>query len=626
MFVPFVGISQTEAQYITISHFSRKRWRSKEEKFNNIRIKFYKQILIYISYIREKSIKNYSKITITSTVTLLMCFKYLTNEELHLEKEALVAQRIVRIVLLPSAFLSLLFAFSAVISPLHPAMAAGVIPTQWIAKIYTEGLGRIPDQTGWQNQVAYFQSNGCSAAPLQHQGEQIYLSSEFSGLNYDNPAKLLALYRGALNREPDASGFSANLKALNNGEAWSAMVDQFFTSPEFNTLVSSICSSSSSSYNFGTAPAMPIPTSGTGFAGGTETQLQSLLNSTPSGGTVFLAQKAVVTIDMVDSNGPVPLVIPAGVTLTTTGQPSTGQYALMGRLVRAANFVGGNPNAQIPMVKVSSGARLLNVWVDGQRGVPSNYQKNALNIEIEGGSGTTVSNNRDSNTFGWSNLHALGSKEGAPCASNIIKGNVVTAYSSSHFKNSQGGQQWSDGLSIACENADVEGNQVVDATDVGIVLFRASPAVQKSTVRNNTVLSAGNAAFGGLVADGLTGVNPHPDFTGSSIDHNTLWTGPNTWFQIGLSVGSRAWFGTSSNTGTGASFTFNTTGILTAQVNTGIAVSGMLNATVQNNTLQAIPSSSFGKCPPVAVGASVSAGFASGSIQPYTDVLIQGCV
>lgn len=488
---------------------------------------------------------------------------------------------------------------------------ASVVPTQFIAKIYTEGLGRLPDQTAWKNEVAYFQSNGCSASTLSHQGEAIYNSSEFSGFNYDNAAKLLTLYRGALNREPDSSGFKANLAALNGGEAWSSMVSQFFTSSEFNNLVASICTTGS--YNFGTGAAIAIGASGSGFQGGTEAQIQSLLNSTKSGGTVYLAQKAVVTIDTTSPSA-TSLVIPPGVTLTTTGQPGTGKYALMGRLVRVSSFTG------VPMVKLDSGAKLLNVWVDGQRGIPGNYNSNTINIEVEGGSGTTVSNSRDSNTAGWTNFHALGSKEGPVCSSNTIKGNVVTAYSSSHYN-----QQWSDGLSIACENADVENNAVVDATDVGIVVFRASPAVQKSIVRNNTVLSAGNPAFGGLVADGLTGINPNPDFTGTTVDHNTLWSGQNTWFVIGISDGTRAWFGTSSNTGKGASFTYNTTGILTAYVNTGIAVSGMLNTTVQNNTLS-IVISPHGHCPEDAVAASVSAGYASGNIQPYTDVLVSACL
>jgi hypothetical protein len=110
------------------------------------------------------------------------------------------------------------------------APAAAVVPTQWIAKMYTEALGRVPDQTGWQNSVDNFNTNGCSASTLQNHGAPFYKSSEFNGLGYDNPAKLLALYRGVLNREPDP-GFTSNLNALNTGTlTWPQMVDQFFTS------------------------------------------------------------------------------------------------------------------------------------------------------------------------------------------------------------------------------------------------------------------------------------------------------------------------------------------------------------------------------------------------------------
>lgn len=508
----------------------------------------------------------------------------------------------------------------ALASSPQPAAAAGVVPTQWIAKVYTEGLGRLPDQTAWQNMVAYFQTNGCSAATLQAKGEPIYNSAEFNGLGYDNASRLLSLYRGSLNREPDSSGFNANLSALNQGQAWSSMVTQFFTSSEFGTLVSSICSTSNPSYAFGTAAAIAIPlgSSCTGqfcFSGGTQSQLQSLLDQAPAGGTVSLDQQAVVTIDGAGTTSS--LVIPAGKTLETFGQPGTGAYARMGRLVRVSSFVG------TAMVKVQNGARLLNVWVDGQRGVPANFNTNTIDVEMESGSGTVVSASRISNTAGWTNLHALGNKElqSVPCASNTISDNVVTAYSSSHFN-----QEWSDGLSIACENALVKGNQVVDGTDVDIVLFRATPAVQKSTVTANTVLSAGNPSFGGIVADPLTGLNFTPSFAGSSIDHNTLWTGENTYFEIALSVGTRPWF-TNPNKGFGASFTFNTTGSQSANVNDGIVVGGMTNVTVQNNTLHVNVGDHASCSPRAPIVAAVSAGWASGSIQgPFVDADLVHCV
>jgi hypothetical protein len=499
-----------------------------------------------------------------------------------------------------------------------PVSAATVVPGQWIAKIYSEGLGRAPDSGAWANMVAFFQANGCSAATLAEKGEPIYTSSEFTGLGYDNAAKLLALYRGALNREPDSSGFNYYLGLLNGGTPWATVVDDFFTSSEFTSDASSFCTEGS--YTFGAAPAISIPLgqgcSGTYcFTGGTQQQLQSLLNSAPSGTTVTLAQQVVVPITTAQTIGPprqrsVGLNIPAGVTLTTAGQPGASKYAEMGRLVRSSTL------GSAAVVEVESGAKLLNVWVDGQRTSPTDHDANSVNVETAGGSGTTVSNDRLSNAVGFTNLHALGTAESLPCASNTITSNLVTAYSSSHTN-----QDWSDGLSVACENATVTGNTVIDATDVGIVLFRAYPAVQKSTVSGNTILNAGNPAFGGIVADPLSSSpTVNPSFAGSSVKSNTLWTGPGVYYHIGLSVGSAAWFA-SPNIGSGASFTGNS---LTADVTEGIAVSGMLNATVTGNTLN-VTLGQHGSCPQAEIAVDPQLG--SGTIQsPITHVDVRSCI
>jgi hypothetical protein len=500
-----------------------------------------------------------------------------------------------------------------------PACGAPTIPAQWIAKIYTEALGRAPDQGGWKSMVAYFQGHGCGATGLAAQGEPVYDSAEFGGLGYDDAARLLTLYRGVLNREPDQAGFSANLGALSGGTAWPAMVHQFFTSAEFDSLVASICTAGS--YSFGTGPAIAIPLGRTCsapsacFNGGTQAQLQALLNATPPGGTVYLGERVVVAITTSSNldGRPVGLVVPPGVTLTTYGRPATGQYAMMGRLVRTRALSAA-------VVEVLPGARLLDVWVDGQRGIPLDYVRDAVNVEAVGGAGAAVANDRISNAAGWSSMHAWGSYQNVPCSGYTISGNVVTVYSSSHSNG-----LWTDGLSVACASSVVSGNQVVDATDVGIVLFEAAPLVQTSEVSGNVVLSAGNPSFGGIDADPLFGSGSTRSFAGSSIDHNTLWTSPNTYFCIALAVGTRPWF-PNPDMGTGASFTSNTTGALAAWVTEGVAVSGMTNAVVQGNTLTVNVGHHCG-CPQAAIAAAVSAGWASGSIQgPYVDTDVHTCV
>jgi hypothetical protein len=109
------------------------------------------------------------------------------------------------------------------------AAQASYVPAQFIAKLYTEGLGRIPDQSGWASAVSYFAQNGCSAPSLAAYGQSVYTSAEYTGLQYDNDAKLLTLYRGVLNREPDPSGFANWLQHLGSGTSWPSAVQLFFT-------------------------------------------------------------------------------------------------------------------------------------------------------------------------------------------------------------------------------------------------------------------------------------------------------------------------------------------------------------------------------------------------------------
>jgi hypothetical protein len=149
--------------------------------------------------------------------------------------------------------------------------------------------------------------------------------------------------------------------------SWPSAAKLFFTSSEFTALAPRICSGvvdgSGASYYFGTQAALAVPTAGTGFAG-SEAGLQSLLNDAAANdGTVALAQRALVSLTS-------PLIIPAGVTLTTAGGPDLHHCADMGRLVRAATFPA--PAAQEGMVQVQQGAGLAGVWVDGARDTPGN--------------------------------------------------------------------------------------------------------------------------------------------------------------------------------------------------------------------------------------------------------------
>jgi hypothetical protein len=490
---------------------------------------------------------------------------------------------------------------------LVPAAEAAV-PYQFIAKMYTEALGRIPDQGGWQGGVNFFTGNACNQANLRTWGRGVYLSAEYTNLAYDNAARVLTLYRGVLNREPDLGGFNNWVGQLNAGTPWATVIDAFFNSAEFAGIVGAICNLSS--YSFGNAAVIDLPITTGGFQG-SQSQLQTTLNNTPSGGTVQIAQKEVIRLSSM-------LVIPAGRTLTTLGAPPHTRYALMARLVRNSTFNG-------PAVRLMPGAKLKNVWVDGARGRIGDNRL-SLSVQLLGGAGTEVSGCLISNASGWTSLQAFGSAENQACGSNFLRNNLITVYSSNHCDGT-----WADGLSISCENATAENNEIVDATDVPIVVYRACPAVQRSVVRNNLILNAGNSAYGGLGADGLFPQQTHPScaglqpsFAGTSFANNTLWTSGRTHYDITLAVGTRAWFGTNSTTGTGASFTGNTTGSQSARTDLAIGVSGMLNCTVQGNALTRI-ATNVSPCPNANIG--VMPGFGSGSIQqPIANVTIEGCI
>jgi hypothetical protein len=507
-----------------------------------------------------------------------------------------------------------------------PARAASTtyVPAQFIAKQYTEALGRLPDQPGWQGAVGWFTEHGCNAGSLSAFGEAVLTSSEYEGLGYSRDAQLLTLYRAALNREPDPAGFGNWITQLADGMSWSAVVDKFYTSGEFDALVPEICSGvvdgSGSSYYWGTQPVMAIPTSGSGFTG-SESGLQTLLNETASGGTVALAQGAVVTLTT-------PLTIPSGVTLTTEGNPDPRHYAGMGRLVRGSSYA--EPASIDAMVHVEGGATLSHVWVDGARDTSGDTAP-LEDIITYGGSGTTLSADRVDNAQGPNTVYLFGSYNNGyePCPSEQVSGNLITAYSSDHYQSGD----WTDGIADNCEGARISGNQVVDASDVAIVVYRNTQATpQRSVVTGNTVLSAGNSMYGGLGFDPLyrpaTEAAQTYSFAGASIDHNTLWSGPDTHFDIGITDGSRAWFaGTSTaDFGTGASVTSNTTGSLSARVQIGVGVNGMLDTTVSGNTL-AFRHIGAGSCPKDDYAAEISAGYASGTFSPApADVDFDGCV
>ena len=226
------------------------------------------------------------------------------------------------------------------------------------------------------------------------------------------------------------------------------------------------------------------------------------------GSTVWLAQGAVIRIGA-------ELKIPAGVTLATIGAPAPDEYAAMARLVRTA------ANGE-PLVGVMAGATLANVWVDGQRSNQNiGMNRNSINVEVLGGSGTTVRDDRIDNASGWSNMVVDESGPQGPCADVSITGNLIDGYSTKfhwyettgvvdgrvdlgtvtgQLANVEAGQDsvsstfgFADGISNQCQDSRITHNQEVDVTDVSIVLFGGATGDQHSVAEDNTIVNAGNS-------------------------------------------------------------------------------------------------------------------------------------
>lgn len=466
----------------------------------------------------------------------------------------------------------------AVLTPVMAQAQVNVIPTQFVAKMYTEALGRAPDQGGWSTWTGYFYTNGCSLSTLQYVATQFYTRSEFTSDYSDNQSRLLALYRGLLNRDPDLGGFNSWMSDLNNGASWASVVSSFEGSSEFSGEVATICSVTNPDYGFSgaamplaTTPIVSACTSGQTCFTGTESELQTALNNASSGSTVCIAPAELIMLDAV-------LNVPAGVTLSTCGNPTPNQYAHMARLARGSSSFGPYT------VTVSGGGTLENVWVDGQRNVLGTNSDTTGNFNIEtlGGTNTTVSNNRISEPQGATTFESQGAAEGVTCTNLAVQGNLATAYTAIHgFDNSEN----SDGFSMHCDNTTITGNSIVDVTDVGIILFAYPGTVQNSQITNNTIVSAGNDSNAPICADENTAnqYGQPTSFDGTNFTNNLFWTGPNTSFDFGIAAGTREWGWSHPSDSTGGTFTNNWTGSLSANVRAGIAVAGMTNVTITND-------------------------------------------
>ncbi|MHB8467208.1 MAG: hypothetical protein ACYDH6_13255 [Acidimicrobiales bacterium] len=521
-----------------------------------------------------------------------------------------------------------------------PAQDIQNLPAQYIAKLFTEGLGRAPDQTAWNDLTAQFDVQGCSVSSLQRVGKIVLESPELLAQWGHDPYALTTIaFRAVLNREADADGFNALIGYLGSHD-WDATLDLVFGSNEFGGLSAQICSATASSYGFngstGIVPpgiagpiaacttCIPVSTPN-GTTNPSEAQLR-LMASMP-GETIVLAPRSVIPITQ-------PLTLAPGVTLETAGLPGPTQYLNMARLVRAW---GTNPRGvENATVVLQGSSTLRSVWVSGQRALwrnavsqsvdgkeptfPNTYGQVLYGEDVRtlGGFSTSVLDSRLDDSPGWSTIEVLGADAGHGCVDNTVAGNLIEAYSSVHIA-AMGKDQvtpWTDGISVHCQASLVTMNQIVDASDVPLIVFEfgfnpnAAVPAQRSQLSSNVIVSAGNSAYTALAADpGYKPSGGDPDFSDGSQDFtgtivggtgrvpggsdptipgqgNLLWSGSRTHFNAVISDGTTDFFGPNvALVGKGAKFLNNTTGIQRAYAAAGIVVSGMMDTTVDGNSL-----------------------------------------
>jgi hypothetical protein len=516
-------------------------------------------------------------------------------------------------------------------------LARSTVPTQFIAKQFTEGLGRAPTPGEWSHWLRFFagHARSCGTRSMAVLTRAVFLGREFERIRYRRVEALSALSRAVLNRDLEARTY----RRLRSYRRWPRVVALMARSDAFRREAAAICSSRRPAYYFDGSVRPSQTASGPGFRG-TAAQLQAMIDAKArsGGGIVWLARAAVIYVDRHVASGGL-VRVPAGVELATTGRPGPGSYEKMARLVRIGNRCRVGRSCDQPVLAIdggsdptSLGGQVQSVWIDGGGGNPRKVAKAGSSVQLESGANSAITNSRidgsiprpptGGTTIG---LEGIGNFPNLPCSGMQATGNLVTVYTSDHFLK----RRWADGITVDCEDARVEHNTIIDATDAGIALFGNLGADQRSLIRGNYIVSAGNDAYSAIDVDpqGICGCGDRGprSFVGSVIDGNTFITGPRTGFGFAMNLGIRPLLDSVPD-GTGVVARDNSTGRGSARVSVGVAVSGMYDATVTGNAGHFILVPING-CPLVAWAAGVRAGFASFASPPhaYKDIAIRRC-
>lgn len=433
---------------------------------------------------------------------------------------------------------------------------------QYIGKLFTEGLGRAPAPAEYLEYSETIFEKGCTQKTLRELAEKLFSSDIYLELPLKKAQKAICIYRAVLNRDPKSSEIADVERRLSDGESSADIAGNLTASGEFAALMPGI---GAGPYFWGENNAEHSLADEVITA----SELQSLLDKS---NLVELRSGAIVLMDQM-------VTVPEGTTLRTMGKPA--HYAQQARLIRTIN------NASY-MLMLKKGASVENVWIDGNRMafldiLDENgeiYWPNAGHCVCLGADETSLVGCRINDSP--SATHVFGADLVRGLA---IKDNLLTCYATSHVEG-----RWADGITHAARDSVIEGNHVIDATDVGIIAFRfisETDEPQDTQICGNRVLNLGNSAYAGLDIDSWHSQNKVLNFTGNAFINNELWTSWRAHMHIAMTLSPLAWTANFGDTAIGSAYIDNyTPDGLFCVCAAGITVDGVHDVQIRGNQLR----------------------------------------
>ncbi len=385
---------------------------------------------------------------------------------------------------------------------------------QFVAKLFTEGLSRAPEGSEYAEYMGAMEKDGCTVETLTALAERLFSSDEFQKEELKEEEKTFAVYRAVLSREPDQEELDQHLST-----AAADLAKELCATQEF-------------------ADLLPDINKGPYFWKGNNQDIYTGSNVITSSDVqkMFKEDLHVVLPQGTQVMVTGTLSIPEGGTLETEGNPT--HYAKMARLIRTGS-------SDYHLVIVQSNASMKNIYVEGGlSGYETNEVLSGSNVLVRGSYGE-VSGCRISDSVSHQNLWVIDAAEFGYLAHNL-----VTCYASDHNKT------WQDG--ITCLGADfvIEYNDVVDATDASIAIFRYVNAesdqphsrAQNTIVRYNKMMCLGNSAYvaydhetGNYHTDSSEGTRHPANMTGLVAYENQIWTSMRAHYHIMMTMSTVPW-------------------------------------------------------------------------------------